>query len=81
VLSRDLIDLAMLRSQGELPAEAIAKAEAAYPVIEPLRRSIVWFQDRPDYRARCYDQLQVLDPGPIEAGLILLAEDFISGSR
>jgi hypothetical protein len=81
VLSRDLIDLAMLRSQGELPAEAIAKAEAAYPVIEPLRRSIVWFQDRPDYRSRCYDQLQVLDPGPIEAGLILLAEDFISGSR
>jgi hypothetical protein len=80
VLSRDLIDLAMLRGQGELPAEAIAKAEAAYPVIEPLRRSIAWFQDRPSYRSRCYDQLQVLNPGPIEAGLTLLAEDFISGS-
>jgi hypothetical protein len=77
VLSRDLIDLAMLRSQGEIQAEAIAKAEAAYPVIEPLRRSIDWFQARPDYRSRCYEQLQVRDARPIEAGLILLADDFI----
>jgi Nucleotidyl transferase AbiEii toxin, Type IV TA system len=76
VLSRDLIDLAMLRSQGELPAEAIAKAEAAYPVLEPLRRSIAWFQDRPEVRSRCYELLQVRDAGPIEAGLILLAADF-----
>jgi hypothetical protein len=77
VLSRDLIDLAMLRSQGEIQAEAIAKAEVAYPVIEPLRRSIDWFQARPDYRSRCYEQLQVRDARPIEAGLILLADDFI----
>ncbi len=77
VLSRDLIDLAMLRSQGELPAESIAKAEAAYPVIEPLRRSIAWFRDRPEVRSRCYELLQVKDEGAIEAGLILLAADFI----
>ncbi|MEM8640457.1 MAG: nucleotidyl transferase AbiEii/AbiGii toxin family protein [Cyanobacteria bacterium P01_G01_bin.54] len=77
VLSRDLIDLAMLRSYFQLPEGAIAKAEAAYEVLPPLKIAIRRFQARPDYRERCYDQLQISAPflPRIADGLDLLAED------
>jgi hypothetical protein len=74
-LSRDLIDLAMLRYQDAFPLEAIAKAEAAYPVLEPLRRSLAWFESRPAYRERCYQLLQVQAIAQIEVGLRCLQQD------
>lgn len=76
VLSRDLIDLAMLRFQGEFPTVAIAKAEAAYPVIEPLKRAIVAFQQQPEYRDRCYILLQVKNSAQVSSGLKQLEADF-----
>lgn len=38
--SRDIIDLSMQRLTSPIPSEAIAKAENAYPVVEPLTRAI-----------------------------------------
>jgi hypothetical protein len=76
VQSRDLIDLAMLRYTGEIPREAIAKAENAYPVVEPLKRAITNFQSKPDYRQRCYQSLMVKSPTKIIDGIDLLAADF-----
>lgn len=75
VLSRDLIDLAMLRSQGEIPGAAFDKAEAAYPVVEPLRRSLNWFLEKPDYQTRCYKALQVRSRPKLEQGLAKLRQD------
>ncbi|MEM8603739.1 MAG: nucleotidyl transferase AbiEii/AbiGii toxin family protein [Cyanobacteria bacterium P01_H01_bin.121] len=76
VMSRDLIDLAMLRYHGALPAAAFTKAEAAYPVIEPLQRAIESFQAKPDYRQRCYTHLQVKRLNQVIDGLDQLAADF-----
>ena len=76
VESRDLLDLAILRSQSAIPKAAIAKAENAYPVVEPLRRAIANFQARPDYRERCHQSLRVRSPKTIVDGLDLLAFDF-----
>ena len=50
--SRDIIDLSMQRLAEPIPAEAIAKAENAYPVIEPLIRAIQNFQQKPEYPCR-----------------------------
>ncbi|MBR8839306.1 MAG: nucleotidyl transferase AbiEii/AbiGii toxin family protein [Stigonema ocellatum SAG 48.90 = DSM 106950] len=74
--SRDLIDLAMLRCSGEIPAAAMVKAENAYPVVEPLKRAIANFQSKPDYRQRCYQSLMVKSPIRIMDGIDLLADDF-----
>jgi Nucleotidyl transferase AbiEii toxin, Type IV TA system len=74
--SRDLIDLAMLRFHTDLPVDAITKAEAAYPVIEPLKRSIRTFQAKPEYRLRCYKSLRITEPATIINGLDRLAIDF-----
>ncbi|MBE9078896.1 nucleotidyl transferase AbiEii/AbiGii toxin family protein [Romeria aff. gracilis LEGE 07310] len=79
VLSRDLIDLAILRRQDALPAAAFTKAEAAYPVVEPLRRAIAAFQQDPEHRRRCYQGLQVKAPGQVAEGLDQLAADFDLG--
>ncbi len=76
VESRDLIDLAILRSHSAIPEAAIAKAESAYPVVEPLKRAIANFQAKPDYRERCYGSLKVRSPKTIVDGLDLLAFDF-----
>jgi Nucleotidyl transferase AbiEii toxin, Type IV TA system len=61
VHSRDLIDLAFLRNYQPLPPEAIAKAEAAYNVINPLTAAISRFQAYADRRFRCYEDLST-DP-------------------
>jgi hypothetical protein len=73
VCSRDLIDLAMLRFHTDIPAAAIAKAEAAYPVLQPLKRAIAQFQAKPDYRERCYQMLAVRSPHKVIHGIDQLA--------
>lgn len=59
VEARDLIDLAVLRLQSPIPQSSIDKAEKAYEVIRPLKRAIERFQERPDYRQKCFLGLQV----------------------
>jgi Nucleotidyl transferase AbiEii toxin, Type IV TA system len=75
VNSRDLIDLAMQRLASPIPQEAMDKAEAAYQVMEPLIRAIKYFQDRPDYREKCYDILSIAEPNQVIDGIDLLAQD------
>ncbi len=75
VESRDLIDLAILRSIAPIPDVAIAKAEAAYSVMAPLQQSLINFQEKPDYRQRCYQSLQVKSPVQIIDGIDRLAAD------
>jgi hypothetical protein len=74
--ARDLIDLAVLKSVTEFPDVAIEKAEAVYPCIEPLKRSILNFQDKPDYRLRCYQKLQIEAPQNVIDGLDRLSRQF-----
>jgi hypothetical protein len=74
--SRDLIDLAILKLRTDFPQAAINKAEAAYRNIEPLKRSILNFQAKPDYRLRCYERLQITSPSEIANGLDQLAQQF-----
>jgi Nucleotidyl transferase AbiEii toxin, Type IV TA system len=61
VCSRDLIDLAFLRNHHALPSGAIAKAETAYNVINPLTAAISRFQAYAERRFRCYEDLSI-DP-------------------
>lgn len=75
VNSRDLIDLAIQRLATPIPQKAIDKAEAAYQVMEPLIRAIQYFQDRPDYREKCYDILSIAEPNQVINGIDLLAQD------
>ena len=78
VLSRDLIDLAILRNDSSFSSEAINKAEQAYDVIRPLKIAIQRFQERPEYREKCFEQLKISDkyiPIIID-GVDLLAVDF-----
>jgi hypothetical protein len=75
--ARDLIDLARLKLVTDFPAAAIAKAEAVYQCIEPLKRSILSFQAKPDYRSRCYGNLQVDSPSSVIDGLDRLATQFL----
>lgn len=77
VESRDLIDLAILRLQSPIPQEAIEKAEKAYEVMRPLREAVRRFQERTDYRERCFSHLQI-DAAQIPRiidGIDLLASD------
>ncbi|MEC4812700.1 MAG: nucleotidyl transferase AbiEii/AbiGii toxin family protein [Scytonema sp. PMC 1069.18] len=59
VISRDLIDLAVLRLQSPIPQLSIDKAENAYEVMRPLKKAIERFQQRPDYRQTCFEGLQI----------------------
>jgi Nucleotidyl transferase AbiEii toxin, Type IV TA system len=74
--SRDLIDLTILRLKTTFPPAAIKKAEAAYRCIDPLKRSILNFQSKPDYRLRCYQRLNIQSPQTIINGLDQLATQF-----
>jgi Nucleotidyl transferase AbiEii toxin, Type IV TA system len=76
VESRDLIDLAVQRLKSPIPKEAIEKAELAYPVIEPLKKAISFFQDRPNYRDKCFTALRIAEPSQIIDGIDLMAADF-----
>jgi hypothetical protein len=75
--ARDLIDLAWLRLVTDFPETAIAKAEAVYPCVEPLKRSILNFQAKPDFRSRCYEMLQIESPKQVVDGLDRLAQQFL----
>lgn len=58
--------------------EAIEKAEKAYEVIRPLKIAIQRFQERVDFRERCFSSLQIQEtqiPVIID-GIDLLASDF-----
>jgi Nucleotidyl transferase AbiEii toxin, Type IV TA system len=76
VASRDLVDLAILRLTSNIPELAMTKAEAAYPVMEPLKRAIANFQAKPEYRERCYKLLAVRSPKAVIDGLDRLAAPF-----
>lgn len=75
VKSRDLVDLSILRLQTTIPPAAIGKAEAAYPVIEPLTKALARFQGNANYRRECFTALQVKNPVQILDGVDLLATD------
>jgi hypothetical protein len=72
--SRDLIDLAILKQRTDFPQAALDKAESAYPSLDPLRRSIINFQAKPEYRLRCYERLQINSAIKIADGLDQLAQ-------
>ena len=76
VESRDLIDLAMQRLNSPIPQAAIEKAESAYPVIEPLKKAISFFQNHPNYRDKCFTALRIAEPSKIIDGIDLMAADF-----
>jgi hypothetical protein len=76
VESRDLIDLSVQRLQSPIPQEAIEKAESAYPVIEPLKKAILFFQNNPNYRDKCFTALRIVEASEIIDGIDLLAADF-----
>ncbi|BAY08754.1 nucleotidyl transferase AbiEii/AbiGii toxin family protein [Calothrix sp. NIES-2098] len=76
VESRDLIDLAVQRLKSLIPQEAIEKAESAYPVIEPLKKAISFFQNNPNYRDKCFTALRIVEPSKIIDGIDLMAADF-----
>jgi len=78
VLSRDLIDLAVLRLSSPIPTTSLKTAEAAYEIIRPLKKAIIQFQDQPDYREKCWENLLINEsyiPKIID-GLDLFANDF-----
>jgi Nucleotidyl transferase AbiEii toxin, Type IV TA system len=75
VESRDLIDLAILRLAESFPQAAIDKAESAYPVIEPLKKAIQYFDRRSEYRDKCFSSLKIQSPEKIISGLNLLSAD------
>jgi hypothetical protein len=75
--ARDLIDLAQLKLVTDFPAAAITKAEGVYHCVEPLKRAILNFQAKPEYRLICYERLQVESPGLVVDGLDLLAGQFL----
>jgi hypothetical protein len=77
VQSRDLIDLAILRLQGKFSSVAIERAENAYEVIRPLKVAIERFQQRENYRSKCFFSLQIEEDNfpRIIDGIDLLADD------
>lgn len=82
VLSRDLIDLSLLRMRvGEIPAESWAKAEGVYrgAVRDDLVKALRSFLNDDDHRQRCFTALGVARPADILAGAEALHADFDAG--
>ncbi len=75
VESRDLMDLAIQRLKSIIPQAAIEKAETAYPVIEPLKKALSFFQNHPNYRDKCFSALGISDRVKIIDGIDLIAAD------
>lgn len=77
--SRDLIDLAVIRTAGIFPQLSFEKATAAYRLNESITASLIktitLFQEKSEYREKCYQQLQIDQPVKIIDGLDLLAQD------
>ncbi|MBO3463814.1 nucleotidyl transferase AbiEii/AbiGii toxin family protein [Aetokthonos hydrillicola Thurmond2011] len=80
--SRDLIDLAILRVNSEIPPQAIAKAEESYEVKKPLIKAITIFTQKEGYRDKCFQQLNVPEEKfpIIMDGINLLLLDFESSN-
>jgi hypothetical protein len=76
-MSRDLIDLAVLRLYEGQSEPALSKAEKAYPVLEPLTKAVAVFQSSHDYRDKCFSALEVRDRITIMKGIELLAQDLM----
>lgn len=59
VMSRDLIDLAMMSKEGRLPHAAVAKAEHAYgdAILDGFKKAKAHLLDRPGRLKRCMDSL------------------------
>jgi hypothetical protein len=76
--SRDLIDLAILRVNNDIPARAISKAEASYEVRLPLIRAINQFLEKTEYSHKCFQKLSVIEEKIpiIMSGINLLLVDF-----
>lgn len=77
-LSRDLIDLAALRSQlGPIPEEAWGKVERAYKTAgrDDLLKAIAAFKGDDSYRQRCFQGLHLDDPARVLAGVDQLRQD------
>ncbi|MFM2315227.1 MAG: hypothetical protein RLZZ04_4503, partial [Cyanobacteriota bacterium] len=73
--SRDLIDLAIIGSQSKIPIEAVDKAKNIYPdALTALKETIQRFQDYPEYRNKCYENLQIDQPLIVINGLDYLAK-------
>ena len=64
-----------MRRTSAIPPAAIKKAETAYPVLDPLKKVIVKFQQSEGYREKCLTALQIHDRAIILDGLDLLAKD------
>lgn len=77
VEARDLIDLAVLRFHFPIPHSAIDKAENAYEVMRPLKKAVRSFQEKPEFRDKCFTGLQIdnFQLPKIIDGIDLLAED------
>jgi hypothetical protein len=73
--SRDLIDLAILRLESEFSEKSFEKANAAYPVNEPLVKAVKKFQTQKEYRKKCLSALQVSNWSVVIDGIDLLALD------
>jgi hypothetical protein len=76
--SRDLIDLAALRSRvGPIPAEAWSKVEAAYKTAPrlDLDKALAALEQDAEYRERCFAGLRIEDPTRVAVGLSLLRQD------
>jgi exonuclease VII small subunit len=43
--------------------------------MQPLERSIQYFQERPEYREKCYEILSIAQPNKVIDGIDLLAQD------
>ncbi len=78
LLARDLIDLALLRTQvGPIPDEAWSKAEAAYgaPVRRDLQKAIEALLGDPTFQRRCFEGLSLTTPQAVLEGAGRLLTD------
>jgi hypothetical protein len=78
VLSRDLIDLSVLRMRlGALPETAWHKAEAAYKSTArtDLQKALEAFLDDPRHQEHCFQGLRIEDPASVLEGAALLLRE------
>ncbi len=77
-LSRDLIDLSVLRSRfGPVPEEAWGKVERAYKASgrDDLLKAIAAFNGDDCYRQRCFQGLHLDDPARVLEGIAQLRQE------
>ena len=73
---RDLIDLAVLRTQKTFPNSVFTKGKRNYKIKESLIEAIKRFQSQPKLRKECYEVLQINNRVAIIDGIDLLADDY-----